>query len=183
MVGEEVGGGELGKQVTQYIADRAETCNMTPDADGPTNYRECNRPVGLTNGGTTSIAGYGDLTVAFRSDNGWMHVKLQDVAHIPLFSYNLTSLPYLALKGYTCAGDIDGVPLQRKKGKTVHFPLIGKFCRQYGYGPEAKGRVADTTCAINAPGQAKAPPIPTGINTYHCTYGDIHKVLLKKMEE
>ena len=68
MVGEEVGGGELGKQVVQYIADSAATCNMTPDADGLTNYRECSRPLGLTNGGTASIAGYGDLAVAFRSE-------------------------------------------------------------------------------------------------------------------
>ena len=51
------------------------------DADGLTNYRECSRPLGLTSGGTTSIAGYGDLTVAFRSDNGWVRVKLHDVAH------------------------------------------------------------------------------------------------------
>ena len=68
MVGEEVGGGELGKQVMQYIADSAATSNMTPDADGLTNYRECSGPLGLANGGTTSIAGYGDLTVAFRSE-------------------------------------------------------------------------------------------------------------------
>ena len=39
MVGEEVGGGELGKQVVQSIADSAATCHMTPDADGLTNYR------------------------------------------------------------------------------------------------------------------------------------------------
>ena len=66
MVGEEVGGGELGKQVVQYIADSAATCNMTPDADGLTNYRECSRPLGLANRGTTSIVGYGELMVAFR---------------------------------------------------------------------------------------------------------------------
>ena len=40
MVREEVGGGELGKQVVQYVADRAATCNMTPDADGLANCRE-----------------------------------------------------------------------------------------------------------------------------------------------
>ena len=44
MVGEEVEGGELGKQVVQNIADSAPTCNMTPDTDGLTNYRECSRP-------------------------------------------------------------------------------------------------------------------------------------------
>ena len=71
MVGEEVRGGELGKQVVQYIADSAATCHMTPDADSLTNYRECSRPLDPANGGTASIAGYGDLTVAFRSDNGW----------------------------------------------------------------------------------------------------------------
>ena len=70
----------------QYIADSAATCNMTPDADGLTNYRECSRPLGLADGRTTSITGYGDLTVAFRSDNGWVHIKLHDVTHAPLLS-------------------------------------------------------------------------------------------------
>ena len=41
MVGEEIGGGELDKQVVQYIANGAATCSMAPDADGLTNYREC----------------------------------------------------------------------------------------------------------------------------------------------
>ena len=41
MVRENVEGGELGKQVVKYIADGAAACNMTPDADGLTNYREC----------------------------------------------------------------------------------------------------------------------------------------------
>ena len=47
-IGEEVRDGELDKQVAQYIADRGATCHMTPDADGSTNYRECSRPLGLT---------------------------------------------------------------------------------------------------------------------------------------
>ena len=70
MVREEVGSGKLGKQVVQYIADGTATCNMTPDTDGLTNYKECSRPLGLANRGTTFITGYGDLTVAFRFDNG-----------------------------------------------------------------------------------------------------------------
>ena len=69
------------KQVVQYIADSAATCNMTPDAGGLTNYRGCSPHLGLANGGTTSIASCGDLIVAFRSDNGWVRVKLHDVAH------------------------------------------------------------------------------------------------------
>ena len=39
------------------------------------------------------------------------------------------------------AGDKVGVTLILKEGETVNFPLIGKLCRQYGYRPEAKGRV------------------------------------------
>ena len=127
MVGEEVRGGDLGKQVVQHIADSAATYNMTPDADGLINYRECSRPLGLANGGTTSIAGYGDLTVAFRSDNGWVHVELYDVAHTPLLNYSLISLPSLALKGHTYADDKDGVTLKLKGVKTVHFTLIGGY--------------------------------------------------------
>ena len=33
-VGDEVGGGELGKQVVQFIADSTATCNMRSDVDG-----------------------------------------------------------------------------------------------------------------------------------------------------
>ena len=156
---------------------------MTPDPDGLANYREFSRPLGLPNGRTTSIAGFGDLTVAFRSDNGWVHVKLHDVAYAPLLSYNLISFPSLALKGHTYAGDHDEVALKLKGGKTVHFPLIRKLCRQYGYCPEAKSRVVDTACAVIAPGQAKASTAPTDINTSHCTYGHTHEVLLKKTAE
>ena len=167
----------------QYIADSAVTCNMTPDADGLTNYRECSQPLSLANGGTTSIAGYGDLTVAFRFDKEWVYVKLQDVAHAPLLSYNLISLPSLALEGHTYAGDKDKVTLKLKGGKTIHFPLIGKLCRQNSYRSEVKGGVEDTACAVITPGQAKAPTTPTDINTFPCTYGHIHEVPLKKTAE
>ena len=92
----------------QYIAYSAVTWNMTPDADGLTKYKY-SRPLSLTNGRTTSIAGYDDLTVAFHSDNGWVHVKLHDVAHVPLLRYSLISLSSLALKSHTYAGDKDGV--------------------------------------------------------------------------
>ena len=183
MVGEEVGDGEPGQQVVQYIADSAATCNITPDANDLANYRERSRPLGLANEGITSIAGYGDLTVAFRSDNGWVHVKLHDVAHISLLSYNFISLPSLALKGQTYAGEKDGVTLKLKRKKTVHSHLIGKLCRQYGYHPQAKGSVVDTACAVIAAGQAKAPTSPTDINTFHCTYGHTHEDLLKKTAE
>ena len=113
-----------------------------------------------------------------------MNVKLCDVAHAPLLSYNLISLPYLELKGHILyAGDNDGVTLKLKRGNTVHFPLIGKLCRQYGYRPEAKGRVVDTACAVIDPGQAKATTTLTDINTFHCTYGHTHEVLLNKTAE
>ena len=92
MVGKEVHGGELGRKVVQYDAASATTCNMPPDADGLTNYRERRRPLGLADGGTTSMAGYGDLTVAFRSDNGWVHVKLHNVAHAHLWHSKATRM-------------------------------------------------------------------------------------------
>ena len=183
VVGEEVGRASLGKQVVKYIADSVATCNMTPDADGLINYREYSRPLGLANGGATSITGYGDLTVVFRSDNGWVHVKLRDVAHSPLLSYNHISLQYLSLKDYAYAGDKGGVTLKLNGNETVHFPLIGKLCRQYGYRPKAKGRVVDTACAVIAHGQTKAPATSPDISTFHCIYGHTHGVLFKKTAE
>ena len=113
-----------------------------------------------------------------------MHVKLHNVAHAPtLLSYNLISLPSLALKGHMYEGHKDGVTLKLKGEKAAHFSLIGKLCRQYGYRPEAKSRVVDAACAVIAPRQAKAPTTLTDINTFHYTYGHPHKVLLKKTAE
>ena len=37
-----------------------------------------------------------------------------------------------------------GVTLKLKGGEIVHFLLIGKLSRQYGFHPKAKGRVVDT---------------------------------------
>ena len=179
-VGEEVGDGELDKQVAQYIADSGATCPLTPDADGLTNYRECSRPLGLADRRKISIAGYGDLTVAFRSNYSWVQVKLHDVAHTSLLSYNLVSLTSSAQEGHPSAVEESGATLKLKGGGTVQFPLIGKLCRQYGHRPEATGRMVDTACAVITSRQAKAPSTPNYINLFHCAYGRTHETLLKQ---
>ena len=162
-IGEEVGDGELDKQVAHYIADSGATCHMTPDANGFTNNRECSQPLGLADKRKISIAGYGGLTVAFRFNDSWVPVKLDDVAHVPLLSYNLVSITSLAQEGHPSAVEKSGVTPKHQGGGTVQFPLIGKLCRQYGYRPEAKGRMVDTACPVIAPGQAKATTTPTYI--------------------
>ena len=182
-IGDAVGGVALDKQVVQYIADSAATCNMTPDADGLTNYRECSRPLGLANGEEISIVGYGDLTVNFRTDHRWVRVKMNDVAHVPQLSHNLISLPSMTLKGHTYMGDKGGVTLKLKGGETVFFPLVGKLCRQYGFHPEAAGSMVDSACTTIAPGKTKTPTTPTDINILHCTSGHTHEVLLKKEQQ
>ena len=83
-IGQEVRDGELDKQVAQYIADSGATCHLTPDAGGLTNHRECSRPLNLADRRKVSMAGYGDLAVAFRSNDSGVHVKFHDVAHAPL---------------------------------------------------------------------------------------------------
>ena len=182
-IGDAVGGVALDKQVVQYIADSAATCNMTPDADGLTNYRECSRPLGLANGEEISIVGYGDLTVNFHTDHRWVRVKMNDVAHVPQLSHNLISLPSMTLKGHTYMGDKGGVTLKLKGGETVFFPLVGKLCRQYGFRPEAAGSMVDSACTTIAPGKTKTPTTPTDINILHCTSGHTHEVLLKKEQQ
>ena len=179
-IGDVVEGVALDKQVMQYIADSAATSNMTPDADGLTNYRECSRPLGLTNGEAISIVGYGDLTVNLRTDYGWVRVEMNGVAHAPLLNYNLISLPSMTLQGHTYTGDKDGIALKLNGGETVFSRLVGKLYRQYGYRPETAGSMVDPTCATIAPGKAKAPTTPTKINILHCTFGHTHEVLLKK---
>ena len=182
-IGDAVGGVALDKQVMHYIADSAATCNMTPNSDGLTCYRECSRPLGLANGEEITIVGYGDLTVDFRTNQGWVRVEMNDVAHVPQLSYNLISLPSMAQKGHTYTGDKDGVTLELKGGKTVCFPLVGKLCRQYGYRPKTANNMVDTACTTIAPGKTKTPTTPTDINILHCTFGDTHEVLLKKEQQ
>ena len=131
-IDDRVGGEALDKQVVQYIADSAATCNMTPDADGLTNYRECSRPLGLANGEEISIVGYGDLTVSFCTDHGWIRVEMNDVAHVPQLSYNLISLPSMTQKGHRYTGDKDGVTLKLKGGGTVFFPWSVSFAASTG---------------------------------------------------
>ena len=182
-IGDAVGGVALDKQVMHYIADSAATCNMTPNSDGLTCYRECSRPLGLANGEEISIVGYGDLTVNFRTDHRWVRVKMNDVAHVPQLSHNLISLPSMTLKGHTYMGDKGGVTLKLKGGETVFFPLVGKLCRQYGFRPEAAGSMVDSACTTIAPGKTKTPTTPTDINILHCTSGHTHEVLLKKEQQ
>ena len=180
MIGNTVGGVALDKQVVQYIADSAATCNMTPDADGLTNYRKCSRPLGLANGEEISIVGYGDLTVNDRIDHGWVRVEMNDVSHVPLLNYNLILLPSMTLQGHTYTGDKNGIILKLNGGETVFSPLVGKLYRQYGYRPEAVGSMVDIACATIVPGKAKAPTTPIDINILHCTFGHTHEVLFKK---
>ena len=167
-------------KVAQYIADSGATYHLTPDADGLTNYRECSRPLSLADKRKISIADYDDLTVAFRSNDSWVHVKLHVVAHAPLLSYNLVSFASLAQGGHPSAVEEIRVTLKHRGGGTVRLPLIGKLCRQHGYHLEATVRMVDTACAVFAPGQAKAPTTPTDINIFHCTYGHTHEALLKQ---
>ena len=164
----------------QYIADSAAACNMTPDVEDLTNYRECSRPLGRANGEAISILGCGDLTVNLRTDHGWVRVETNDVAHALLLDYNLTSLPPMTLQGHTYTGDKDGITLKLNGGETVFSPLVGKLYRQYGYRPEAAGSMVDTACATIAPGKAKAPITPTSTNILQCTFGHTHELLLKK---
>ena len=181
-IGEEVGDGELGKQVAQYIADNGATYHWTPNGDGLTNYRECSRPLGLADRRKTSIAGYGGLTVAFRSNDSWVHVKLHDVAHAPLLCYNLISLTSLAQESNPSAVEESGVTLKLKGGGTDGaIPLNRKTLPpMWVPRPEARGRMVDTACAVISPGQAKAPTTSTDINLLHCTFGHTYEVLLKQ---
>ena len=131
-ISEEIGDGELDKQVAQYIADSGATCHLTPEADGLIIYRECSRPLGLVDKRKPSLAGYGNLNVAFRSIESWAHVKFHDVARAPLLSYNLDPITSLTQQGHPSAVEERGVTLKLKGGEAVQFPLIGKLCRQYG---------------------------------------------------
>lgn len=132
----QVGDGELARQVESLVADSAVSCHMSNNADQMDNYQECDRSLNVASGDTIPIAGYGDLTVTFRSGNKWINLKLVRVAHIPQLDYHLVSLPTMGAEGQTYVGDGKGIKLNLNCGKSIWFPLCGKLHRQYRFRPK-----------------------------------------------
>lgn len=131
----DVGDGALDKQVVRHIADSAATCQMTPDGDGLTNYRECSRPLGFANGGEVYIVGYDLPPVTLRTDNGWVRIELNKVSHAPLLHYHLISLPTLAINGNTYVSDSDVVALGLEGGGNVFPPSSATSIASIGTAP------------------------------------------------
>ena len=121
--------------------------------------------------------------VPSQSEDNFATSPPQSLNDSPLLSEIIISLSSLALKGHTYAGDKDDISFKLIGRETVYFPLIGKLCRQYGHHLTVKGKVVDTSCAVFASGQAKAPTTPTDIKTFYCTYGHTHEVQLMKTVE
>ena len=112
IIGQDVGYGEFERQVAQHIADTRGTCHLTPDADCLKSYEKWSRSLDLAVRRKIAIAGYGDLTLAFRFNESWVHVQLHDVPHAPLLSYNRISLTSLAPEDHLSAVEESGVTLK-----------------------------------------------------------------------
>ncbi|CAN0352481.1 unnamed protein product, partial [Scytosiphon promiscuus] len=88
-----VGGGELAGQSQEesFILDSGASCTVFTSDDGFVNYRECDKRVRVAGKRELPIVGQGDVTIAFRSEQGRVRLKLRDVFHVPQLGYNLIS--------------------------------------------------------------------------------------------
>lgn len=124
----------------KFAATTASTCHMFVSADYFENYRECdNGQVRIANGTSIPIAGYGDVTIAFRSADGWTPVRLKGVAHVPRAIFNVVSLTKLISEGHAYLGDHKGTTLRMQGGVSVLFPYYGSLTVQSGYRPGSDG--------------------------------------------
>lgn len=170
--------GELVKE-EKFAATPATTCHMLAAADRFENYRVCDGgQVRLANGSKIPIAGYGDVTVAFRCGDGWVPVKLKGVAHVPKVTVNVISLTLLISDGHTCVGDEKGSTLMLKGGGSVLFAYLGTLPIQNGYRPGSGSRVDNARAPI-ALQSAGVSTGPTDINEYHCAHGHVDELMLK----
>lgn len=119
-----VGVTEQGRDVMRYVADTAASCSMFTSADSFVKYLECSGSLKGISGTTSPIQGYGDVTVFFRSNNGWSPVTLKHVAHTPELQYNLVSISTLAEEGHTYLGKKGGIVLTTPGGGEVWFPQL-----------------------------------------------------------
>ncbi|CAM9245286.1 unnamed protein product [Scytosiphon promiscuus] len=126
----------------KFAATTAATCHMFVGADRFENYHECDGgQVRIANGSSIPIAGYGDVTIAFRSEGGWTPVRLKGVAHVPRVVFNVVSLTKLISQGHAYLGDQRGTTLRMQGGVSVLFPYYGSLTVQSGYRPGSDGRV------------------------------------------
>lgn len=170
--------GELVKE-ERFAATTAATCHMLTVADRFQNYRVCDGgQVRIANGDMIPIAGYGDVTIAFRSDGGWTPVRLKGVAHVPRVIFNVISLTSLISDGHDCVGDQKGSTLILKGGGSVLFAYVGTLPAQKGYRPGSGSKV-DNARALLSVGDAEAPTGPADINEYHYAHGHSDEVMLK----
>ncbi|CAN0428094.1 unnamed protein product, partial [Scytosiphon promiscuus] len=162
-----VGGGELARQSQQesFILDSGASSTMFTSDDGFTNYRECDKRVRVADKRELPIVGQGDVTIAFRSGQGRVRLKLRDVFHVPQLRDKLISFGGVMADELNVENYFERITIFLKGGDVVPFPFMGNLRCQYGQRIE----------------KAKAPTAysETIINEFHCTYGNAHGVLLK----
>ena len=121
--------GELPPETTveRWVADSGCSQFMTPSADYMVNYCEGGGVVRIADGRTMPIEGIGNLPMIFWSGKDWVQVVLPNIAHVPLLGYHLLSLKRMADRGHKYVGEIKGVALHLKNGKTPFGPSVGKL--------------------------------------------------------
>lgn len=125
----------------KFAATTVATCHMFASVDRFENYRACDGgQVRLANGSTIPIAGYGDVTIAFRSGDGWTPVRLEGVAHVPRVTFNVLSLTKLMSERHAFQGDSRGLTLRMQGGASVPFPYYNSLPVQSGYRIGSGGR-------------------------------------------
>ncbi|CAM9316472.1 unnamed protein product, partial [Sphacelaria rigidula] len=84
-----------------WVFDTGVTQHFSRDSHGMTEYKECKgRVLRCAGGSTHPIVGRGNLSLAFRSDEQDVVLKLMDVDHVPGVRHHLLSLTRVQHKGH-----------------------------------------------------------------------------------
>ncbi|CAN0486929.1 unnamed protein product, partial [Scytosiphon promiscuus] len=103
-------------QEESFILDSGASCTMFTSDDGFVNYRECDKRVRVAGKRELPIVGQGDVTIAFRSEQGRVRLKLRDVFHVPQLGYNLISFRGVMAAGHNVENSFVKITIFLKDG-------------------------------------------------------------------
>ncbi|CAN0361141.1 unnamed protein product, partial [Scytosiphon promiscuus] len=111
------------------ILDSGTSCTMFTSDDGFVNYRECDKRVRVAGKRELPIVGQGDVTIAFRSEQGRVRLKLCDVFQVPQLGCNLISFRGVMAAGHNVENSFEQNSFEQitiflKDGDILPFPFM-----------------------------------------------------------
>ncbi|CAN0231091.1 unnamed protein product, partial [Scytosiphon promiscuus] len=111
-----------------FILDSGASCTMFTSDDGFVKFRECDKRVRVAGKRELPIVGQGDVTIAFRSEQGRVRLELRDIFHVPQLGYNVISFRGVMAAGHNVENLSKRITTVLKDGDIVSFfPFMGNL--------------------------------------------------------